>query len=206
MCEHCVYSFIWLERRVIGLCAKPKEPHGDRRKVGCQCVTYEGTVSKPMCNIWTVSRPNNTRTEKNALKCVKYSNSQQANASTWSKLMWSHLVSIRCSIGQTDIAIIYIDLGLKSHNTNGKFLSFVVFFWLWPIPPMKQQRALASCRKYEEIRNCTMWGWAVAGCSRSHHRSELPFLCFLMKGNANDFSWMHLPKKASRRIWKSCGR
>ena len=28
----------------------------------------------------------------------------------------------------TDIAIIYIDLGLKSHNTNGKFLSFVVFF------------------------------------------------------------------------------
>ena len=81
MCEHCVYSFIWLERRVIGLCAKPKEPHGDRRKVGCQCVTYEGTVSKPMCDIWTVSRPNSTRTEKNTLTCVKYSNSQQANAS-----------------------------------------------------------------------------------------------------------------------------
>ena len=150
MCEHCVYSFIWLERRVIGLCAKPKEPHGDRRKVGCQCVTYEGTVSKPMCDIWTVSKPNNTRTEKNALKCVKYSNSQQANASTWSKLLWSHLVSIRCSIGQTDIAIIYIDLGLKSHNTNGKFLSFVVFFWLCDLP--SYDSAAARFGKLSEIR------------------------------------------------------
>ena len=33
-----------------------------------------------------------------------------------------------CVFDWTDIAVIYIDLGLKSHNTNGKFLSFVVFF------------------------------------------------------------------------------